>query len=192
MSESKYSPIYLKTPGAEVIVEDSVQISSNTANLFDCYNDIDIHYNSILNQSDARYKTNIAPTEVNALELLSKIDLKQFDWIESGEHNDIGIIAQQLREIAPELVDENKKTGRLSIKTDKFVPYLVKAVQELADIVKKSGAPTTVAKVLSVNDAGKWTDTYTDEEKRAFIGQNHPVKLGPKREPDPPRIIVKK
>ena len=141
------------------------KFGNSTNLLVDCYNNIDLHNYSILNQSDARYKTNIESTEVEAIPLLSKIDLKKFDWIESGEHCDIGMIAQQLQEVLPALVNENKETGRLSIKSDKFIPYLIKAIQELTEYV------TGDISVMSA-DSGAWIDSYTDDEKTEFIAAN--------------------
>lgn len=97
----------------------------------DFYSNLDMHNFSIKNQSDARMKKNISPTSVNALELLNSIDLKEYDWVRSGEHEPIGIIAQQLQLFAPELVEE-ERDGHLSIKTTKFIFYLIKAIQELS------------------------------------------------------------
>lgn len=157
--------------------------------LVDCYNNIDLHNYSILNQSDARYKTNIVPSETAALPILSQIELKSFDWIENGEHCDIGMIAQQLREVLPELVDENKETGRLSIKTDKIIPYLIKAIQELS----KSDRVTLATRSLSINNisntAGEWTDEYTEEEKSAFIALNK-LKDSVKKEVECDEILI--
>ena len=93
---------------------------------------IDVGGNSIVNQSDARLKTNINDTKVNALDTLSNIELKEFDWIEDGSHEAIGMIAQQLQTVAPDLVFEDSQTGKLSIKTIKLIPYLIKAIQELS------------------------------------------------------------
>ncbi len=93
---------------------------------------IDVGGNSIVNQSDARLKTNINDTKINAIDVLSNIELKEFDWIEDGSHEDIGMIAQQLRTVAPDLVFEDNETGKLSIKTIKLIPYLIKAIQELS------------------------------------------------------------
>ena len=98
----------------------------------DFYSSLDMHNYSINNQSDARMKKNIKDTEVNALELLNSIEMKQFDWIQTEEHEPIGIIAQQLAPFAPELVQEGRN-GCLSIKTTKFIFYLIKAVQELSE-----------------------------------------------------------
>lgn len=124
----------------------------------DIYSDIDMHYWDILNQSDARMKKNIQDSSVNALEFLNKIELKEFDWIQSGDHEPIGIIAQQLQEFAPELVKE-KEDGRLSIKTMKLIFYLIKAVQELS-----------AADTARTMKAG-WTDPYTLLEKKVFCAK---------------------
>lgn len=90
-----------------------------------------MHGYSIKNQSDARMKKDIHPTGVKALEILNAIDLKEFQWVQTDEFEPIGIIAQQLQLIAPELVTE-EKDGHLSIQTTKFIFYLIKAVQELS------------------------------------------------------------
>lgn len=119
----------------------------------DFYAPLDMHGYSINNQSDARMKDNIKDTEVNALELLNSIDMKQFDWIETGEHEPIGIIAQQLAQFAPELVSESKN-GYLSIKTTKFIFYLIKAIQELSMEKGYKKKP--------------WNDPYSLKKKEQF------------------------
>lgn len=121
----------------------------------DIYSDIDMHNWDINNQSDARMKKNIQDCSVNALELLNNIELKEFDWVQTGEHEAVGIIAQQLQEFAPELVKE-EKDGHLSIKTLKFVFYLIKAVQELSGNTEKRST---------------WKDPYTLLEKKAFCAK---------------------
>ena len=125
----------------------------NNVNI-DIYSDIDMHNWDINNQSDARMKTNIRDCSVSALELLNSIELKEFDWIQTGEHEAVGIIAQQLQEFAPELVKE-EKDGHLSIKTLKFVFYLIKAIQELSGVERRS----------------VWKDPYTLLEKKAFCAK---------------------
>lgn len=89
------------------------------------------------------------------MELLNSIDLKQFDWVRSGEHEPVGIIAQQLQLFAPELVKE-ESDGHLSIKTLKFIFYLIKAIQELSGegYIKP-----------------EWVDPYTLQEKLEFCSK---------------------
>lgn len=159
--------VFLEGKGCALRCGDNFLLENSTNSLVDCYNNIDMHNYDILNQSDARFKTNIEPSVVDALGLISQIEMKQFDWIESGEHCDVGMIAQQLQEITPDLVNENKVTGRLSIKTNKLIPYLLKAVQEIMTILN-SGIAT-----MSLDDeAGGWVDPYSDEEKMEFIEAN--------------------
>lgn len=143
----------------------------NSANLLvNCYDNIDLHGYDILNQCDARLKTNIAPTETGALDKLSQIELQSFDWIETGQHCDVGIIAQQLQEILPDLVAESPDTGRLSVRMVKLIPYLIKAVQELQDAVAAiSGSQVAKPKKKKV---AAWKDRYSREEKAAFTVEN--------------------
>ncbi|MCH5203139.1 MAG: tail fiber domain-containing protein [Oscillospiraceae bacterium] len=179
---SENRSVVIRGSGGSFTCGSGFTFGNSTNKLVDCYNNIDLHNYSILNQSDARYKKNIEPTSIDAISALSAIELKSFDWIESGEHSNIGFIAQQLQEVIPDLVDENKQTGRLSVKTDKLIPYLVKAVQELSSIVSNGAIASErsvfVSSALRTNNISEtiseWTDTYTDEEKRQFIAYNQP------------------
>ena len=127
----------------------------------DFWSNIDMHNCSILNQSDARLKTNIQDTQIDALSAINQIEMKEFDWLENGEHEDIGIIAQQLQTILPDLVHKDSTTDQLSIKTNKFIPYLIKAIQELTEYVTGGISTFSLSR--------KWTDTYTEDEKAAFV-----------------------
>lgn len=159
--------VWLKGKGSPFECGDDFIFHNSKNRKVHCYNNIDLYNYAILNQSDARLKTNIEPTEIEALPLLSKIKLKKFDWIESGEHCQIGMIAQQVREIFPDLVSEDNETGRLSLKIDKFTPYLIKAIQELTDYI------TGGVSLMSI-DPEEWTDGYSEEEKRLFVEANQP------------------
>lgn len=96
--------------------------------------------------SDVRLKKNIEDTEVNGLELISKIRLRQFDWKEEGHegspHWNVGMIADELEGLDKNLVfggGENED-GTMNVKgVDSFylIGYLVKAVQELSAEVER-------------------------------------------------------
>lgn len=132
----------------------AVAIYSNVS--VDLYTNMDMHNYSIYNQSDARMKKNIAPTKVNALEILNAFDMKEFDWVQDNSHEDIGIIAQQLEMVAPDLV-EYHSDGHMSIKTTKFIFYLIKAIQELSQ-----GHDW---------DKAEWNDPYSLIEKEIFCSK---------------------
>lgn len=130
------------------------------------YSNLDMHGYRISNQSDSRLKTNIVDTDVNALDLLNKIELKSFDWIESGKHIDVGMIAQQLEMVLPDLVLTNEKTDVKSITFIELIPYLVKAIQELNAIVSPPVA------LMALDDDTESETTWVDDmeyvDKKAF------------------------
>ena len=107
------------------------------------------------NGSDARLKKNISDSTIKALEALTAIDIKSFDWILNDKHATAGIIAQQLQKVAPNLVIDDD--DKLYINQTELTYYLVKAIQELADMV--SYKPKKKA---------EWKDPYTLEEKLAY------------------------
>lgn len=82
--------------------------------------------------SDRRLKKNITPLE--PAEGLLDLPLYEYDYKETGIHS-LGCIAQDLREIAPSLVEEDEK-GYLSVKESKLVYYLLMEVKSLRDEVK--------------------------------------------------------
>ena len=100
--------------------------------------------------SDKRLKDNITPLS-GCLNKILSLDAIEFDWNEKQqtyEGHDIGLIAQQVKEIAPEIV-ETRKNGYLSVKYEKIIPLLVGATQEqdaqinklekeVEDLLKKS------------------------------------------------------
>jgi len=83
------------------------------------------------NSSDARLKDNVADAD-DAASLIDAIQVRKFDWKESGTHQRYGFIAQELVEVAPEAVhqpeDEEEMMG---VDYSKLVPMLVKEVQSL-------------------------------------------------------------
>jgi hypothetical protein len=98
--------------------------------------------------SDERLKDNI----VDASSALSKIDsvkIRSFDWKETGNHVDFGVIAQELISVAPECVTEGQdnEDGTMktswSVDTSALVPALVKAIQEQQTIINDLKARIT-------------------------------------------------
>lgn len=143
-----------------------------------------MHEHSILNESDERLKTNIQSPDVSALDVISKVQLYQFDWIESGRHENIGFIAQQLEaEVDPSMVHIDKKTGIYGISKMDFIPYLVKAVQELYGMIK--GTPS----VRTMAEFSKWHPSVPYEDKLAFIEEIAAKKAEFNKEPEQRPII---
>jgi hypothetical protein len=80
--------------------------------------------------SDNRLKENITDS-TNALDTISKIKVKSYDWKNNGLHESYGLIAQEVYEVLPQYVfkpeDENDNWG---VSKGEFVPILIKAIQE--------------------------------------------------------------
>jgi hypothetical protein len=82
--------------------------------------------------SDKRLKDNIVRIE-NPLEKVGKIGGYEFDWNDKQktyEGHDIGVIAQEIQEVLPELVTE-RDNGYLAVKYEKIVPLLIESIKEL-------------------------------------------------------------
>ncbi len=86
--------------------------------------------------SDARYKTNIAPL-AGALDKARRLRGVSYDWNRAafpqkdfGDRHQLGFIAQEVREILPDVVSEDHD-GYLSIGYTAIIPVLAEAIEEL-------------------------------------------------------------
>ncbi|MGY2288213.1 tail fiber domain-containing protein [Pseudomonas sp. SDO528_S397] len=82
--------------------------------------------------SDAELKTHVHPLE-NATDQLLKIQGVSFEWKEGGR-KDIGVIAQDVQKVYPQLVRNDKKY--LQVDYDKLVAPLIESVRELNARIK--------------------------------------------------------
>ena len=89
--------------------------------------------------SDERLKNNIQPIK-DSLNKIEKIGGYSFEWNEelqkARKGNDLGVIAQEIKEIAPEIVTE-RENGYLAVDYEKIVPLLIEAIKELSAKVKE-------------------------------------------------------
>ena len=83
--------------------------------------------------SDRRLKRDIVDTDVNAIDRINQLRMVAFDFIETGKHEEIGLIAQEVEAILPSAISKNpeKEDDYLHIDYVAIVPYLIKAIQEL-------------------------------------------------------------
>jgi phage minor structural protein len=89
--------------------------------------------------SDRRLKENIAPTTINALDAINKLDMVEFDFIKDKKHEEVGLIAQEVEKVIPQAISRNPENEDdfLHIDYTAFVPYLIKAIQELNQKVER-------------------------------------------------------
>jgi hypothetical protein len=83
------------------------------------------------NLSDKRLKNDISLIENPLLKIIS-LDAIEFNWNDkqsTHQGHDIGLIAQQVEKIAPEIVKE-RSNGYKALKYEKVIPLLVGAIKE--------------------------------------------------------------
>ena len=91
--------------------------------------------------SDERLKENIQPI-VDALSKVESISGNTYDWkegfetIHSHTGHDIGVIAQEIEKVLPEVVID-RETGYKAVQYEKIVPLLIEAIKELSAKVKE-------------------------------------------------------
>ena len=82
--------------------------------------------------SDKNLKDNITKIE-KPLEKIQKINGYEFDWNDKQElyeGHDVGVVAQEIEEVYPQLV-ETRKDGYKAVKYEKLVPLLIESIKEL-------------------------------------------------------------
>ena len=89
---------------------------------------------SYLYNSDKNLKEAIKPIN-GAIEKIEKLNGVSFDWKKDGR-SDIGVIAQEVEMVFPELVKTNEKTGMKSVDYASLVAPLIEAVKEQQNKIK--------------------------------------------------------
>jgi hypothetical protein len=135
--------------GTQVSIGQAVATSSNvqfnallvgagtpptTAGLIRATNDVIAYYGS-----DERLKENITPIE-NSLDILKQINGYYFDWkempgIHENEGHDIGVVAQEIGAVLPEIVT-TRENGYMAVKYEKLVALLIQTNKELLNRVE--------------------------------------------------------
>lgn len=97
--------------------------------------------------SDRKLKKNIKDADVSALDKINQIQFKEFDFIDDkkfGKHQELGYIADELKEVFPECVvtvpQDKEKFGYEELDQVQdvgLIKYLAKSIQELSSIIKE-------------------------------------------------------
>lgn len=101
----------------------------DTGNLYYTSADDTLYATNFNTASDIKLKENIQPID-NALEVLSKLRGVGFNWKTTGAKS-YGVIAQELEEVLPELV--NTVDGVKSVSYLALIGFLLEAVKELSE-----------------------------------------------------------
>ena len=118
-----------------------------------------ISASSFVNQSSERYKENIQLTSDDISDLIYSLTVKRYDYKEnvveeSNRFNRVGLLAEELNEVIPEVVskkeDENGELIPDGIDYAALVPFLLKTIQvQHDDIQILYGAVMELADIIS-------------------------------------------
>jgi hypothetical protein len=89
---------------------------------------------SLVETSTQELKKNITPME-STITTLYKLEPSRFNWISTDEP-DIGLIAEQVEQIFPELVTHDADGKLIGVKYSKLTVLLLKAVQEMSQRIE--------------------------------------------------------
>lgn len=88
-------------------------------------------------ESDIKLKKNISNSEINALDKIKQINFYQFDWKNKGYHEELGIIANELKDIISNstidvaLPEGSEYDSLLNVNTYTMLIYALKGIKEL-------------------------------------------------------------
>lgn len=93
------------------------------------------------NSSDARLKKDIVDMPQSLARIL-KLRPVTYRWKSDGAERplQLGLIAQEVQKIAPEVIRTDAKTGMLSINYVELLPVVIKAVQEQQAVIRQQDA----------------------------------------------------
>jgi hypothetical protein len=79
--------------------------------------------------SDQRLKTNVVDAPSGNID---GIKVRSFDWIKGGDHQEYGMIAQELLEVAPYAVNKPENPDEMmGVDYSKLVPMMIREIQDL-------------------------------------------------------------
>ena len=96
-----------------------------------------IEADTVTTRSDLKFKENIKNLS-GSLERLLKLQSKCYNYTNDETkqmHN--GYIAQEIKEVCPELVKIDEKTGSLMVNYIEIIPIITDAIKEIHEILKK-------------------------------------------------------
>lgn len=112
--------------------------------------------------SDLRLKTNVR--KAPGLEAILALNGARFDWRDSGEH-DIGLIAQEVEDVLPELVATHPATGFKSVKYGNMVGPLIEATKDL------HGLYTRAAQDIRKNAAELKEQRFSNQQRVSELNE---------------------
>lgn len=133
--------------------------------------------------SDVRLKQNIQPL-ANAYEKILQLQGVEYDWINKekyGDQHQIGLIAQDLEKVYPEVVVTDNRTGLKSVAYDHLIAPLIEAFKELNKRVTEAlstsqGQAREIASIKAESEQLKTENLIKDRQIHRLEKENSAIK----------------
>ncbi len=119
------------TPGQKLTVAGNAQFTSVTSGAYS--SDLNLTADGTLttSASDIRLKENLTELSTSTLDKIRQLKAYTFNWKTDPEHRvDVGLIAQDVEFVFPELVFTNKTDGFKGVNYSRLSIFLLKGIQE--------------------------------------------------------------
>jgi len=118
----------------------SISGSGITMKVANSSGNADLRYNTgndvvSYDTSSARFKTNIRDNTTYGLAAVNALQSRVFEYKDDGR-TDVGLIAEEVVEVVPELVGLDNEGNPLTVDYKRFVSVLVKAIQEQQTLIE--------------------------------------------------------
>lgn len=100
----------------------------------------------LVTSSDIKLKRNINSTSLSGLDLLKKLRVVDFEYYDTPGKKQIGYIAQEVKDIFPEMVSFNEIEGIYQISQMQLIPVFNKAIQEQQAVIEKQQTEIEILK----------------------------------------------
>lgn len=92
--------------------------------------------NGTIQTSDSRLKTNILPLQYGLKEVM-QMNPVSYNWRTGSDENKIGLIAQEVQQLVPEVVKGDEQQELLGMNYAELVPVLINAIKEQQQQIDK-------------------------------------------------------
>lgn len=171
-----FGPYGMSSISFSPTVSNSAVMGSSSYKMYATYSNY-VYYNTLSSMSDISTKENIRDisTPLNTILQIRGIqyDLKREYFINSHEDkmddlveegkNKYGVIAQELKEVLPDLVQYDEETELYSVNYTEMIPILVEAIKEQQKQIEELQA------AISSGEALKGTAVNTNTESQSSI-----------------------
>lgn len=144
------------TPGQKLVVVGNARITGVTSGAY--ASDLNLTADGTLttSASDIRLKENLVAISTSTLDKLTQLKAYSFNWITDPTHRtDIGLIAQDVEMLFPELVFTNKSDGYKGVNYSRLAVLAIEGLQEQQKLIGAYTVDVSTQAIQTIIDGAK-------------------------------------